>query len=41
MHLFVYQPIPTPLMLGIDFLKEQCCVIDYAKDLILFPTQSD
>ena len=30
-HLFVDQPKPTPLKLGIDFLKEQCYVIDYGK----------
>ena len=41
MHLFVDQPKPTPLMLGMDFLKEQRCVIDYDKDLIQFPMQSD
>ena len=41
MHLFVDQPKPTPLMLGKDFLKEQRCVIDYVKDLIQFPMQSD
>ena len=35
------QPKPTPLMLGMDFLKEQRCVIDYGKDLIQFPMQSD
>ena len=38
-HFFVDQPKPTPLMLGMDFLKEQCCVI--GKDLIQFPMQSD
>ena len=27
-HLFVDQPKPTPLMLGMDFLKDQRCVID-------------
>ena len=36
-HLFVDQPKPTPLMLGMDFLKEQRCVIDYGKDLIQIP----
>ena len=40
-HLFVDQPKSTPLMLGMDFLKEQRCVIDYGKDLIQFPMQSD
>ena len=40
-HLFVGQPRPTPLMLGMDFLKEQRCVIDFGKDLIQFPMQSD
>ena len=40
-HLFVDQPKPTPLMLGMDFLKEQRCVIDYGKDLIQFPMQYD
>ena len=40
-HLFVDQPKPTPLMLGMDFLKEQRCVIDYGKDLIQCPMQSD
>ena len=34
-HLFVDQPKPTPLMLGMDFLKEQRCLIDYGKDLIV------
>ena len=28
-------------MLGMDFLKEQRCVIDNGKDLIQFPMQSD
>ena len=28
-------------MLGMDFLKEQRCVIDYGKDLIQFSMQSD
>ena len=32
---------PTPWMLGLDFIKEQRCVIDYGKDLIQFPLQSD
>ena len=41
MHLFLDQPKPTPLMLGVDFLKEQRCVIDYGKDLIQFQMQSD
>ena len=40
-HLFVDQPKPTPLMLGMDFLKEQRCVIDHGKDLMQFQTQSD
>ena len=40
-HLFVDQPKPTPLMLGMGFLKEQRCVIDYGKDLIQLPMQSD
>ena len=40
MHLFVDQPKPTPLMLGMDFLKKQRCVMDYGKDLIQFPMQS-
>ena len=40
-HLFVDQPKPTPLMLGMDLLKDQRCVIDYVKDLIQFPMQSD
>ena len=40
-HLLVDQQTPTPLMLGMDFLKEQRCVIDYGKDLIRFPMQSD
>ena len=35
------QPKPTPLMLGVDLLEEQRCVIDYGKDLIQFPMQSD
>ena len=34
-HLSSGQPKPTPLMLGMDFLKEQCCVINYG-DLIQF-----
>ena len=33
-HLFVDQPKPTPLMLGMDCLKEQRCVIDDGRDLI-------
>ena len=41
MQLFVDQPKPTPLMLRMDFLKEQCCVFDYGEDLIQFPMQSD
>ena len=32
-HLFVDQPKRAPLMLGMDLLKEQRCVIDYGKDL--------
>ena len=40
-RLFVDQPKPTPLMLGMDFLKEQRCVIDYGKDLIQSSMQSD
>ena len=40
-HLFVDQPKPTPLMLGMDFLEEQRCVTDCGKDLIQFPMQSD
>ena len=35
------QPKPTPLMLGMQFPKEQRCVKDYGKDLIQFPMQSD
>ena len=31
-HLFVDQPKPTELMLGMDLHKEQRCVIDYGKD---------
>ena len=41
LRLFVDQPKPTPLTLGVDFLKEQRCVTDYGKDLIQFPMQSD
>ena len=41
LHLFLDQPKPTPLMLGMGFLKEQRCVIDYGKDLIQFPMQYD
>ena len=40
-HLFVDQPKLAPLLLGMDFLKEQRCVIDYGKELIQFPMQSD
>ena len=40
-HLFVDQPKSTPLMLGMDLLKEQRCVIEYGKDLIKFPMQSE
>ena len=40
-HLFSDQPKPTPLMLGMDFLKEHRCVINYGEDLIQFPMQSD
>ena len=40
-HFFVGQPKPTPLMLGMDFLKEQRCVIEYGTYLIQFPMQSD
>ena len=40
-HVFSDQPKPTPLMLGMDFLKEQRCVINYLEDLIQFPMKSD
>ena len=41
-HLFVDQPKPTPLMLGMDCLKEQRSEMDaLGKDLIGFPVQSD
>ena len=40
-HLSMDQPKPTPLMLGMDFLKEQRCVIDYGEDLIQLLMQSD
>ena len=40
-HLFVDQRKPIPLMLGMDFLKDQRCVNDYGKDLIQFTMQSD
>ena len=40
-HLFSDQPKPTPLMLGMDFLKEHRCVVNYGEHLIQFPMQSD
>ena len=40
-HLFLDQPKATPLILGVDFLKEQRCVMDYGEDLTQFPMQSD
>ena len=40
-HLFSDQPKPTPLMLGMDFLKEHRCVIHYGEDLIQIPMHSD
>ena len=40
-HLSSDQPKPTPLKLGMDFLKEQLCVVNYGEDLIQFPMQSD
>ena len=40
-HLFSDQPKPTPLMLGMDFLKEHRCVVNCGEDLIQFSTQSD
>ena len=40
-HLFSDQPKPTPWMLGMDFLKEHRCVVNYGADLIQFPMQSD
>ena len=40
-HVFVEQSKPTPLMLGMDFLKEHRCVVNCGADLIQFPMQSD
>ena len=40
-HLFSDQQKPTPLLLGMDFLKEHRCVVNYGVDLIQFPMQSD
>ena len=40
-HLFSDQPKPTPLMLGMDFLKGHRCVVNYGEDLIQFPLQSE
>ena len=40
-HLFSDQPKPTPLMLGMDFLKEHRCVVNYGEDLVQFPLQSE
>ena len=40
-HLFSDQPKPTPLMLGMDFLKEHRCVVNYGEDFIQFPMQPD
>ena len=40
-HLFSDQPKPTPLMLGMEFLKEHRCIVNYGEDLIQFPMQSD
>ena len=37
----VHWPKPTPLMLGIDFLKEHRCVVNYGEDWIQFPMQSE
>ena len=40
-HLFTDQPEPTPMMLGIDFLKEHRCVVNYGEYLIQCPMQSE
>ena len=40
-HLFSGQQKPTPLMLGMDFLKEHRCLINCGEELIQFPMQSD
>ena len=40
-HLFSDQPKPTPLMLGVDFLKEHRCVVNYGEDLVQLPLQSE
>ena len=40
LHMFSDQPKPTPLMLGMDFLKEHRCVVNYGEDLKEFPMQS-
>ena len=40
-HLFLGQPEPTPLVLGMAFLKEHRCVVNYGEDLNQSPMQSD
>ena len=40
-HLFSDQPKPTSLVLGMDFLKEHRCVINYGEALIQFPMHLD
>ena len=40
-HLFSDQPKPTPWMLGMEFLKEHRCIVNYGEDPIQFPLQSE
>ena len=42
-HLCSDQPMPIPLMLGMDFLKEHLCVINYGQYLrqLQFPMQPE
>ena len=40
LHMFSDQPKPTPLMLGMDFLKEHRCVVNSGEDVKEFPKQS-
>ena len=39
--LFMEQPRPTPLMLGIDFMRTHRMVIDYEDDLVIFKDKPD
>ena len=38
---FSDQPKPTPSMLGMNFLKEHRCVVNYGEDLVQLPLQSE